>query len=198
MKEPENGGLGTTPEDIEEAVPYRYPGTPPSSPAEPEYKAYPTPYPNPKPEPRARIAQTLPSGSTPTLPPFISSSTESRSSNSPRDQMTHAQAGALYKQKQRWYTEFSLPFYSKMKMHLEWMPANFTYPKLKPVIRSAVVSWTCVLLFVFPAFERAMGQASFVILIGEFDRECFMWLSGSGCTIGGTRIIRNVEWRTEL
>ena len=180
MKEPE---IGKTPEDIE----HRNPGTPPSSPTAKVSNTDHTHtlYPNPKPKLQAKI----PSDSTPTLPPFISSSSESSSSNSPRDWTTDSQAGALRKQNRRWHTEFFLSLSSKIKMHLEWVPANLTYPKLKPAIRSAVAAWVCVVLFVIPAFERAMGQASFVILIGEFYPKIFMrfcaWYSHCGIALGG-------------
>ena len=167
MKEPEKGGFGETPEDM-----HGYPGTLPSSPTAKVSDTNRTPYSNLKPKPQAKIPQN-PSDSTPMLPPFISGSTESRSSNSPHDRMTQSQAGALRKQN-KWYTEFFLLISSKIKMHLEWVPANLTYPKLKPAIQSAVAAWVCMVLFVIPAFERAMGQASFVILIGEFNRNFFI------------------------
>jgi len=159
MEDREERRLGKSPEDIEEGVPHRYLGRPTSS-MEKETSTGPTPYPNPK--PKQPLAEP-----TPTPAPFISSSSESRSANSPRDQTI-----TLHKESRRWHTQLSfLPF---SKLHLEWVASNLTYPKLKPAIRSAGVAWVCVVLFVIPAFERVMGQASFVVLIGEFNRTCFM------------------------
>ncbi|KIM37705.1 hypothetical protein M413DRAFT_448230 [Hebeloma cylindrosporum] len=101
-----------------------------------------------------KTAATAPSEST---PPF-----DSRSSIPLDDRTTHPDLG-----RRKWrYPELSPTFYSKL--HIEWIPANLTYPKLRPVIRSAAAGWVCVLVFVFPAFERAMGTASFVILIAAF------------------------------
>ncbi|KIM37523.1 hypothetical protein M413DRAFT_76838 [Hebeloma cylindrosporum] len=138
MKEPEE----------EEAVSHRYPGT----------------FSSPTEKPRASIPQTPQTEST--LPPFISNSAESRSSNPLNDSSPDAQAGPPSKRKWRWYPELSPAFYSKL--HMEWVRPNLSYPKLRPVIRSAVTAWVCVLLFVFPAFERKMGSASFVIFLAAW------------------------------
>jgi len=86
------------------------------------------------------------------------------------------------------------PLFSKIKMRLEWVPANLTYPKLKPAIRSAVAAWVSLVLFVIPAFERAMGQASFVILIGDFCPKDFVcWIRLVEFLFGVPRALFNVE-----
>ena len=40
----------------------------------------------------------------------------------------------------------------------EWIPANFTFSKLKPVIRSALSAWLSLILFVIPTVENTLGQ----------------------------------------
>jgi hypothetical protein len=41
---------------------------------------------------------------------------------------------------------------------LQWIPANWNWSKLKPVIRSAIAGWIAAILFVIPAVEVLMGQ----------------------------------------
>jgi len=67
---------------------------------------------------------------------------------------------------------------------LRWIPRNWTWSKLKPVIRCSIVAWVSAVLFIIPRVELLMGQvrffwflcmcyldqylkASFLILIGE-------------------------------
>ncbi|KAG5644456.1 hypothetical protein DXG03_008355 [Asterophora parasitica] len=49
---------------------------------------------------------------------------------------------------------------------LQWVPENYTYVKMKPVIRCAVAAWIALILFLIPPVQRFFGQASFLILIG--------------------------------
>ncbi|KAF7419671.1 hypothetical protein PC9H_002263 [Pleurotus ostreatus] len=51
---------------------------------------------------------------------------------------------------------------------LQWIPANWTWSKIKPVIRCAAAAWICTVLFLIPRVEIFMGQASFLILIASF------------------------------
>ncbi|RPD56328.1 hypothetical protein L226DRAFT_538461 [Lentinus tigrinus ALCF2SS1-7] len=51
---------------------------------------------------------------------------------------------------------------------LGWIPANFTWSKLKPVIRCAVVCWVSTVLMIIPRTSTMMGQGSFLILISAF------------------------------
>ncbi|KAF4607640.1 hypothetical protein EYR38_001713 [Pleurotus pulmonarius] len=51
---------------------------------------------------------------------------------------------------------------------LQWIPANWTWSRIKPVIRCAVAAWICTVLFLIPRVEIFMGQASFLILIASF------------------------------
>ena len=42
--------------------------------------------------------------------------------------------------------------------HTQWIVKNWNWSKLKPVIRSAVVAWVAVVLFVIPKVEAFIGQ----------------------------------------
>lgn len=42
--------------------------------------------------------------------------------------------------------------------HTQWIVKHWNWSKLKPVIRSAVVAWVAVVLFVIPAVEVFLGQ----------------------------------------
>jgi hypothetical protein len=51
----------------------------------------------------------------------------------------------------------------RLPQNLQWIPANFTWPKLKPVIRCAIATWISVLLFAIPRVMRFMGQVSYYL-----------------------------------
>ncbi|CDU22185.1 uncharacterized protein SPSC_00815 [Sporisorium scitamineum] len=51
---------------------------------------------------------------------------------------------------------------------ISWLPPCFTWPKLKPVIRSALLAWICMLIFLINPSERALGNASFLVLVAAF------------------------------
>ncbi|KAI9062294.1 hypothetical protein FKP32DRAFT_1677443 [Trametes sanguinea] len=51
---------------------------------------------------------------------------------------------------------------------LSWIPANFTWSKIKPVIRCAFVCFVSAILMVIPRVYNLMGQGSFLILISSF------------------------------
>ncbi|KAF9028574.1 hypothetical protein BDZ89DRAFT_1066048 [Hymenopellis radicata] len=75
----------------------------------------------------------------------------------------------------------SSPQQSKFKFtlpdNLKWIPSNWTLPKVRPVIRSAVAAWISSVLFIIPAVERYMGQVSAFLsppadpFIGVVERE---------------------------
>ena len=53
---------------------------------------------------------------------------------------------------------------------LRWIPANFTWSKIKPVIRCSIAASLAVILFVIPTVELVMGQVcevKFSVLIEE-------------------------------
>ncbi|EIW75984.1 hypothetical protein CONPUDRAFT_93215 [Coniophora puteana RWD-64-598 SS2] len=58
-------------------------------------------------------------------------------------------------------------FKFRLPSNLQWIPANCTWPKWKPVIRCAMAMWVASLLFLIPRTENMMGQASFLILISS-------------------------------
>ncbi|KAG1817351.1 hypothetical protein EV424DRAFT_1324468 [Suillus variegatus] len=51
---------------------------------------------------------------------------------------------------------------------LRWIPANSTWSKWKPVIRSALAAWIAVVVFIIPPIENILGQAAFLIIIASF------------------------------
>lgn len=53
---------------------------------------------------------------------------------------------------------FTLP------QNLEWIPKNWTWTKVKPVIRCAVAAWVSSVLFIIPAVEIYMGQVGVLSL----------------------------------
>lgn len=46
----------------------------------------------------------------------------------------------------------------KSPINLQWIPPNFTWSKIKPVLRSALTAWISVLFFIIPSLERMLGQ----------------------------------------
>ncbi|KAF8550186.1 hypothetical protein OG21DRAFT_1469052 [Imleria badia] len=51
---------------------------------------------------------------------------------------------------------------------LQWIPANWSWSKWKPVLRSALAAWIGLLLFLIPTTLNVMGQAAFLIIIASF------------------------------
>ncbi|EPQ28128.1 uncharacterized protein PFL1_06939 [Pseudozyma flocculosa PF-1] len=51
---------------------------------------------------------------------------------------------------------------------LAWIPSTLTWPKLKPVIRSSIIAWICMVLMLIYDSEVALGTASFLVLISAF------------------------------
>ncbi|SNX87709.1 uncharacterized protein MEPE_06419 [Melanopsichium pennsylvanicum] len=57
---------------------------------------------------------------------------------------------------------YPLPWY------LSWILPCFTWPKLKPVIRSSLLAWICMLFILIRPTEIALGSASFLVLVAAF------------------------------
>ncbi|KAF8344985.1 hypothetical protein F5887DRAFT_968850 [Amanita rubescens] len=57
----------------------------------------------------------------------------------------------------------------KVPQALQWIPANFTWEKLKPVIRCALAGWISVVVFVIPKSNAYMGQVSCPIVPAIFS-----------------------------
>lgn len=53
----------------------------------------------------------------------------------------------------------------KLPKSLEWIPANSTWSKWKPVIRSALAAWITVVIFVIPRTENLLGQVCSVVIL---------------------------------
>ncbi|KAF8121514.1 hypothetical protein EV363DRAFT_907034 [Boletus edulis] len=64
----------------------------------------------------------------------------------------------------------SKPLWSSVNLPptLQWIPANWSWSKWKPVLRSALVAWICLVLFLIPTTLNLMGQAAFLIIIASF------------------------------
>lgn len=48
----------------------------------------------------------------------------------------------------------------KLPSSLQWVPANFTWSKVKPVIRCAISAWVSLLLVIIPQTSKFLGQVS--------------------------------------
>ncbi|KDN53019.1 hypothetical protein K437DRAFT_219732 [Tilletiaria anomala UBC 951] len=58
--------------------------------------------------------------------------------------------------------------YKFLERQWSWIPPILTWPKLKPVFRSSLVAWICLVLLIINPVQLMLGQASFLILIGAF------------------------------
>jgi hypothetical protein len=57
----------------------------------------------------------------------------------------------------------------KWPTKLSWIPANLTWPRLRDVIRCALLGWLSILFLVITPTQRVLGnQASFLILVAAF------------------------------
>jgi hypothetical protein len=61
----------------------------------------------------------------------------------------------------RWTKTLRHPW--ALPQFLQWIPANFTWENLKPVIRCAVAAWISVVFFVIPAVANLTGQVNLVM-----------------------------------
>lgn len=51
---------------------------------------------------------------------------------------------------------------------MSWIPSNFTWSKIKPVIRSAIVAWISLLFVIIPRLETLLGQVRFPLAVEVF------------------------------
>jgi hypothetical protein len=66
----------------------------------------------------------------------------------------------------------------KLPQTLRWIPANSTWSKWKPVIRSALAGWIAVVVFIIPRTENLLGQVCCVVnlfVVGSM----IAWFEGS-------------------
>ncbi|KAH8105763.1 hypothetical protein DFH11DRAFT_1278514 [Phellopilus nigrolimitatus] len=61
--------------------------------------------------------------------------------------------------------KLSNPKYLLSRPNVAWITNNLDIAHLKPVIRTAVATWICIVLLIIPATEKAMGTASYLILV---------------------------------
>lgn len=60
-----------------------------------------------------------------------------------------------------WFHADSLPFF------LAWIPPHATWKGMRPVIRASLAAWCGLLLLLGARTEALLGQASFLVLVGE-------------------------------
>lgn len=53
----------------------------------------------------------------------------------------------------------------KLPKNMEWIPNNWTWPKIKPAIRCAVAAWLSCVLFLIPAVIAYMGQVCVLVCL---------------------------------
>ncbi len=91
------------------------------------------------------------------LPAPCASSASSITSEKNRNHR-NASGTSVDNDKKGWTEVFKRPW--KLPQALQWIPANFTWEKLKPVIRCALAGWISVVVFVIPRVNTYMGQVS--------------------------------------
>lgn len=64
----------------------------------------------------------------------------------------------------------SVPFWRSTTLPhtLQWIPANWSWSKWKPVLRSALAAWISLLFFLIPTTLNVMGQVSIFHLCFPF------------------------------
>lgn len=58
---------------------------------------------------------------------------------------------------------------------LQWIPTNFKYSKLRPVIRSAAAAWIALVLFVIPPVQIFFGQVCLILYQASNDASLSHW-----------------------
>jgi hypothetical protein len=72
------------------------------------------------------------------------------------------------------HAEEKQPARIKLPKSLEWIPANSTWSKWKPVIRSAIAAWITVVIFVISRTENLLGQVCYLPFCSSwFDDHIF-------------------------
>ncbi|KAH8091403.1 hypothetical protein BXZ70DRAFT_909843 [Cristinia sonorae] len=77
----------------------------------------------------------------------------------------HSEDGTAEKSTEKKEAQKPNPVMAKLLDELQWIPANLTWAKFKPVIRSSIVAFVSVILLVISRVEHTVGTASFLILI---------------------------------
>lgn len=92
----------------------------------------------------------------PTLEEYDIVSDEKRPSRSTSDDSSQTQAAKQTKSRPqvgKWILDHA-PF------GLQWIPDNWSWSKIKPVIRCAIVAWISMLFFMIKRLEILLGQVS--------------------------------------
>ncbi|KAH9947336.1 hypothetical protein B0H21DRAFT_338716 [Amylocystis lapponica] len=79
-------------------------------------------------------------------------------------------------------------FVSKIPIDLSWMSNNWSWSKLKPVIRCAVFGWVSLVFMIILRTEVLLGQASFLVVIAALldpPRDPFMAVLERELIFGG-------------
>ncbi|PWN49312.1 hypothetical protein IE53DRAFT_369881 [Violaceomyces palustris] len=106
------------------------------------------------------------------LPPPPSPRKLPPTSSSPRDHAFDSHVKTIKPSHDDGKKRSDLPWYrfgfKQPPKQLAWIPATLTWPKLKPVLRSSLVAWICMLFMLINPVERMLGNASFLVLVGAF------------------------------
>lgn len=81
---------------------------------------------------------------------------------------------------------------------LQWIPSNWSYSKMKPVIRSAIMGWVSIVLLIIPRVEQAMGQVRW--LFQTFNIVVYVLPSylSTGCILSGCRCVYCFAWQSAV
>lgn len=81
---------------------------------------------------------------------------------------THSKRGSNEDKKHK-YWETLHRYHEKLPAEIKWIyPTVTDWSKMKPVLRSGLAAWICMLFMIISPVERMLGTASFLILIGIF------------------------------
>ncbi|SPO32802.1 uncharacterized protein UTRI_05688_B [Ustilago trichophora] len=70
--------------------------------------------------------------------------------------------------KRHWKRFAKMIGFDPLPWYISWIFPCLTWPKLKPVIRSSLLAWICMLLLLIGPTERALGSASFLVIVASF------------------------------
>ena len=108
----------------------------------------------------------------PSAAPIASSTEKNSNSDVPHNESSKADSSAEKSKGKR--RAATMSFFDKHVMsYFSWiLPVVKDWSKMKPVIRSALAAWLCMLCMIISPIEIALGSASFLILIGIFIAPC--------------------------
>ncbi|GAC98298.1 hypothetical protein PHSY_005891 [Pseudozyma hubeiensis SY62] len=96
-------------------------------------------------------------------------SQSSQQDSTPQDNSNNGKSKPNVSRTRRHWKRFAkLVGLDPLPWYISWAPPCFTWPKLKPVIRSALLAWICMVIFLINPAERTLGSASFLVLVAAF------------------------------